>query len=65
MINPNINKYAAKFDICSVHPKMKKNHISMKNNQHLCDSCIISEAYRDHETAPLSKIALDIYTQFS
>lgn len=60
-----MNKYAAKFDVCSIHPKMKKNHISLKDHQHLCDSCIISEGYRDHQTAPLSKIALEIYSQFS
>ncbi|TNV81461.1 hypothetical protein FGO68_gene8954 [Halteria grandinella] len=63
--NPNMNKYAAKFDQCSLHPKMKKNHLSMQSQEHLCDSCIISEKYKDHQTAPLSKIALEIYTQFS
>jgi hypothetical protein len=65
LINPNMNKYAAKFDVCTTHTKMKKNHISLKDQQHLCDSCIISEVYRDHPTAPLSKIALEIYSQFS
>ncbi len=65
MMHPNMNKYAAKFDVCGVHPKMKKNHLSMKDHEHLCDSCIISENYRDHQTAPLSKIALEIYQQFS
>jgi hypothetical protein len=61
MMNPNMNRFSAKFDVCSVHPKMKRNHLSMKDQQHLCDSCIISENYRDHSTAPLSKIALEIH----
>jgi|LauGreDrversion4_2_1035121.scaffolds.fasta_scaffold456892_1 hypothetical protein len=65
LVNPNMNKYAGKFDVCTIHPKMKKNHISVRDQEHLCDSCIISDKYKDHQTAPLSKIALEIHSQFS
>eukprot|EP00347_Sterkiella_histriomuscorum_P010145 403377429 len=60
-----LNKYADKYDLCQVHPKMKKNHLCTETQEHLCDTCIISDEHKDHTTAPLSKISLEIHKQFT
>lgn len=44
---------------------MKKNHLCAETQEHLCDTCIISDEHKDHTTAPLSKIALEIHKQFT
>lgn len=44
---------------------MKKNHLCLEDQEHLCDTCIITDKYKDSTTAPLSKIALEIHKQFS
>ncbi|CDW90788.1 UNKNOWN [Stylonychia lemnae] len=65
MRHSKLDKYAAKYDLCSLHPKMKKNHLCSETQEHLCDTCIITDVHKDHTTAPLSKIALEIHKQFN
>jgi len=61
MMNSKLDKYGTKYDLCNIHPKMKKNHLCAETQEHLCDTCIISDDHKDHTTAPLSKIALEIH----
>ncbi len=61
--NTGLYQSNPKSEICSIHPKMKKDHYCIDDHQHLCSRCIIEE-HKNHKYEPLSKIASELVTEY-